>query len=498
MKKSGILLPVSSLPAKAGIGDLGRTAFDLIELLEANHINIWQILPLNPLGFGNSPYQPYSSYAGDEIYLCLEELQKAGLIEQKNTDVVSFSNIRVDYDAVRAYKQPYLREASENFFRLLETKSEDEIFAPTLYSPENVNRLCGNLGKHSDLYTELKLEEFQNEFWLPDYIAFCVEKYQNDSKEFRNYILFVQYLFAKSWRAVKYFANSKHIEIMGDVPFYVGLDSADVRFGRENFLLDRDNLPTSVAGVPPDYFSETGQRWGNPIYDWEYLKKNAYKFWTDRMSYSARLFDIVRVDHFRAFDTYWKIPASCPTAIEGEWLEAPGYEVLQAIISSMGNKELIAEDLGELRDEVRILKDHFSLKGMKIFEFDFVFDKKYAVDVNVPKDVKQIVFYTGTHDNTTLADWYAEKNSASKRKIRKFLAKRGFKTGSFPERAIRYVLGSDCEYAIISMPDILGLGKSGRMNTPGTIGSPNWEWRLSDMETAKKALGGFRNAFLRR
>lgn len=486
MKKSGILLPVSSLPAKAGIGDLGQSAFALIDLLEDNHVNIWQILPLNPLGFGNSPYQPFSSYAGDEIYLCLEELHKAGLIAELHNEEMEFSRARVDYDRVREYKQPLLWEASKRFFEMLGSKSEEEIFAPTIYSVANTG------GK-----SEITLEAFREEFWLKPYIVFCVEKNKNDSKEFKDYILFVQYMFAKSWMAIKQYANAKGVEIMGDVPFYVGLDSADVWDGKENFLLDEDNVPTFIAGVPPDYFSATGQRWGNPIYDWEYLEKHDYRFWTDRMGYSAKMFDIVRVDHFRAFDTYWKIPVSCPTAVEGEWVEAPGYAALRAIIESMGNTELIAEDLGELREEVRVLKDHYGLKGMKIFAFDFDLSGKWAVDVNPPKDESQIVFYTGTHDNTTLMDWYMEKHASGRKKLRRFLAKHGFNQGSFSNRVIRYVLQSQSEYAIISMPDLLGLGKSGRMNTPGTIGSPNWEWRMVDMESAKKAFSQYKKDFKR-
>lgn len=490
MKKSGILLPVSSLPAGAGIGDLGRSAFALVRLLEEHHINIWQILPLNPLGFGNSPYQPYSSYAGDEIYLSLEELAKAGLIPEQAEDICTFSEVRVDYDAVRAFKTPFLREASKTFFSLLHEKSEAEIFANTLYSAKQMDLMCADEQKGK--YQELYLEEFQKEFWLQDYIDFCVKKYDNKTEEFKDYILFVQFMFAKSWRALKFYANALGVEIMGDVPFYVGFDSADVQFGKENFLLDKDNLPTFIAGVPPDYFSETGQRWGNPIYDWEYLKKTEYRFWTNRMSYSAKLFDIVRVDHFRAFDTYWKIPASCPTAIEGEWVEAPGYEVLDAIIRAMGKTELIAEDLGDLREEVRKLKDDFHLKGMKIFEFDFHFKGKYAVDVNIPKDASQIVFYTGTHDNATLVEWYEGLSKSSAKKLRKFLSRHGFKNGSMTDRVIGYILNSDCAYAILSMPDVLGLGKSARMNTPGTIGSPNWEWRLCDLELAKKAFSKYK------
>jgi 4-alpha-glucanotransferase len=481
MKKSGILLPISSLPSRAGIGEFGESALDWLDILEENNIKIWQILPLNPLGYGNSPYQPYSSFAGDEIYISLEELKKEGLLD---IDILEYegSKNKVDYVNAREYKNKYLERA----FLIYKSK-----------------------GFSKGLFSEEEFSEFKKQKWLNDYKDFCLNKYKDlvfprylDKKEsskelFEEYIVFLQYIFYKQWFRVKEYANNKNILIMGDVPFYVGLDSADVFSEPENFLLDKNLMPTFIAGVPPDYFSKTGQRWGNPIYNWDYIKKNDYKFWTDRIGYNAKLFDIVRVDHFRAFDTYWKVPVSCPTAIEGEWIEAPGYETIEKILSVIKDKELVAEDLGELRKEVRILKDYFGLKGMKIFEFGFDFSRKYAKEVNVPLDWEKIIYYTGTHDNATLKEWYYSLSKSSRRKLRKFLTRKGFSEGNISSRVIKYILKSKAEYAIISLPDILECNKEGRINTPGTVGSPNWEWQLSSLGEVNQKINKYKKYFNR-
>lgn len=278
---------------------------------------------------------------------------------------------------------------------------------------------------------------------------------------------------------------------MGDLPFYVGVDSADVWGGKDNFLLDTDGRPIFIAGVPPDYFSETGQRWGNPIYNWEYIKKTGYQFWVERIGYCSKLFDIIRIDHFRAFDTYWKIPASCPTAIEGEWVEVPGYEVIDTLKKKIPGVNLVAEDLGDLRPEVLTLKNHYHLKGMKILVFSIETKGKYAYDSS--EDSDNVIFYTGTHDNDTLMEWYSNLTIAAQRKVRRFLKRKGFVQGNIKDRLISYILKSNAEYAIIPAQDILGLGKEGHMNTPGTVGTPNWEWRMTEFGSIEKELMRYKN-----
>lgn len=323
-RMAGILMPVASLPSKDGIGSLGEQAYRFVDMLVDMGIKVWQILPLNPLGYGNSPYQPFSSYAGDEFYVDLDELVKTGLLkEEREVCSPAGPSDRIDYQRAKQYKEKYLKEAYEAF--CIQNKPDADF------------------------------EEFQKMDWVYPYAVFIALKKQNNlrcwnewPKEQQDWILdhkydishledeigyqiFVQYMFYVQWMALKSYANEKGIYIMGDVPFYVGIDSLDVWSGRENFLLDEQWKPSSVAGVPPDYFSATGQRWGNPVYNWENMQEKGFIFWVNRLKYCSTLYDIIRIDHFRAFDTYWKIPASCETAVEGEWLEAPGYAVFDEL-----------------------------------------------------------------------------------------------------------------------------------------------------------------------
>ena len=487
MKKTGILMPVFSLPSDTGVGELGKQAEKFIEILKDNGIGIWQILPLNPAGFGNSPYQPYSSYAGDEIYISLEELFNMGLLS-KMPKKFNENADKVDYPKVREFKERYLKVAYE------------------IFKDKNM----GDLDEY---------KAFISNKWVYDYAVFRALKEKNNLKcwnewaeEDKNwpykrtdldvelkdkaeYHMFLQFIFDMQWNHIKTTANNNGIEILGDVPFYVGVDSVDVWAGRENFLLDKDGHPVFIAGVPPDYFSATGQRWGNPIYDWDYMKEDGYTFWIDRIGYSSKLFDIVRVDHFRAFDTFWKIPSTCPTAIEGEWIEAPGYEVIDALNANIDNLNLVAEDLGDLRLEVLELKDHYGLKGMKVLMFCLTTYRKRVEDTYKDKD--NMIIYTGTHDNSTLMEWYNDLSTAAKRKVRKFLKRSGFSNGSVKDRLIEYVLSSKAEYAIIPLGDIIGLKKEGHINTPGTVGEPNWQWKIKDFEKAEKELHRYKK-YIRR
>lgn len=485
MRQTGILMPVASLPSRTGVGELGEEAFRFITLLKENGVRIWQLLPMNPVGYGNSPYQPYSSCAGDELYISLDTLYAEGLLKEK-AESFRERETSIDYDAVRTYKEPYLREAFQAF--------------------------CEKKGQREAAY-----QEFISQDWVYEYGVFralkkeqggiCWNEWSEEAKRWpedrytlpeeveaeAQYQMFLQYEYFVQWMKVKERANAEGIQVMGDVPFYVGVDSVDVWGGKDNFLLDTDGRPVFIAGVPPDYFSATGQRWGNPIYDWEYLKENHYQFWVDRIGYSSKLFDIVRIDHFRAFDTFWKIPASCPTAVEGEWIEAPGYEVIDILKEQIPGVNLVAEDLGDLRPEVLELKNHYHLKGMKILVFSIDTSGKYGRDTF--HDVENMIVYTGTHDNDTLMEWYHDLTCARRRKVRRFLARQGVKQGSVRDRLITYMLKSKAEYAILPMADVLGQGKEGHINTPGTVGSPNWEWRMPDFGLAEKEMKRYRNLF---
>lgn len=473
MRQTGILMPVSSLPSRTGVGELGRETKVFLDYLKEAGVKIWQILPLNPVGYGNSPYQPYSSCAGDEIYISLETLYEQGLLKDLPPAFLE-KETHVRYDQVRAWKESYLREAFSRF----EETDDYKTFAQQSWVLEygmfralkekNENRCWNEWDTADKTWPEAKKE-------VPLEIAHEAA-----------YQMFLQYIFFCQWMEIKKTANEKGIQIMGDVPFYVGVDSVDVWAGKDNFLLDTDGRPTFIAGVPPDYFSATGQRWGNPIYDWDYLKENGYQFWVDRIGYSSRLFDIIRIDHFRAFDTFWKIPATCPTAIEGEWIEAPGYEVIDTLLEKIPEVNLVAEDLGDLRPEVLELKEHYHFKGMKILVFSIDTSGKYAKDIF--HDVKNMIIYTGTHDNDTLMEWYDALSVAAKRKVRRFLAREGIRQGSVKDRLLTYTWKSKAEYAIVPMADILGMGKEAHLNTPGTVGSPNWEWRMPDMRKMEISL----------
>lgn len=469
-RMAGVLMPVASLPSKDGVGNFGKEAYAFVDKLADMGIRIWQILPLNPLGYGNSPYQPFSSYAGDELYIDLDLLAEAGYLTTNRDDYETGENPnRIEYEKARAYKVKYLKEAYKGFYE----KSWE--------SPE--------------------FEEFRKKEWVYPYAVFIALKKQNNLRcwnewpqeqqdwildkkydisplqEEINYQMFSQYMFYKQWMALKEYANKKNVLIMGDIPIYVGIDSLDVWSCREDFLLDAEGKPSFVAGVPPDYFSATGQRWGNPIYNWENMQKKNFVFWMNRLSYSSELYDIIRIDHFRAFDTYWKIPASCDTAIEGEWVEAPGYELFDEIYRQMPDIKIVAEDLGDLRPEVLELRDHYNLIGMNIAEFSLP-------STDAVKEHQLI--YTGTHDNQTVKGWFDSLDTKTKVKVRKTLAKHGKSWENFTKKMVRFVYRSNACMAIVPVADILGLDDKARLNTPGTVGSPNWEWRLTDWTALDK------------
>lgn len=468
MRTAGILMPVASLPSDFGVGDFGKYSYDFIDMLERSGVSIWQILPLNPLGYGNSPYQPYSSFAGDEIYIDLCNLQERGLLSEIKPYNKKWD--KVDYEKVRAYKVAYLKKAYKEFVPTQDYKefiTMDWVYDYGVFiSLKKQNKLIGwNMWPKEQqdwiLNKEYKVDHLQDEI---------------------QYEMFLQYIFYEQWMNLKKHANQKGIEIMGDVPFYVGMDSLDVWSDRKSFLLDEKGNPTFVAGVPPDYFSKTGQRWGNPIYNWEYLEETNFDFWYKRLEYCSKMFDIVRIDHFRAFDTYWKIPASCPTAIEGEWLEAPGYKLFDTILKKLNGMHIVAEDLGDLRPEVLELRDHYEFMGMNIAEFSFG-----QVDVNLGKTNE--IMYTGTHDNQTLRGWYQGKSYAEKKKIREQLAELEYVEGPVSWRMVEYAMCSPADFAIIPLQDFINLNDQGRINTPGTLGSPNWEWKLRDYKDFEKKIG---------
>ena len=478
MRRAGILTSISSLPSKYGIGDLGEEAYKFIDIIAESGFRVWQILPINPVGYGNSPYQPYSSYAGDDIYISLDLLVEEGLLKSEELESFNENSNKVDYDNVRRFKNKYLKLAYER-------SKENNLLLKDINKFKSENdwvykyAVFITLKKLNDLKIWLEWPKEQKLF--VDNKNYDINKHSDEI----NYEVFVQYMFYKQWFKLKEYANNKNIKIMGDIPIYVGIDSADVWWNKESFLLDDEYNPSFIAGVPPDYFSATGQRWGNPIYDWNYLKNNNFLFWIERLKWSNSIFDIIRIDHFRAFDTYWKIPASCPTAVEGEWVEAPGYELFDEIYKQIPNIKIIAEDLGDLRPEVLELRDHYNLSGMLIMQFELESDNKIYLNS------KKTIVYTGTHDNQTTLGWYKGLNERQRKNAKNKLMR--YKDRLYTDKIVHLCLDSMADLVIIPIQDFIGLDDSARINTPGTVGAPNWEWKLSSFNGIKKNLMRYKN-----
>lgn len=464
MRKAGILMPIASLPSKYGCGSFGKEAYTFVDKIAKGGFAYWQILPLNPLGYGNSPYQPYSSYAMDELYISLDFLVQLGLLDQ----VPSFHrhHKRIAYDVVRQVHTKYLRQAFNRF-------SQDSNYLHFIQQQWVKEYALFTAFKHLNHHTEWTMwNPSMKDFPIHPSIDIDMYKHEID------YHMFVQYIAYQQWMDLKRYANRKGIEMIGDVPFYVGMDSADVWAHRRDFLLDKDGRPTFVAGVPPDYFSKTGQRWGNPIYDWKYMQEDHFTFWLERLAYAGKIFDQVRIDHFRAFDTYWKIPVSCPTAVEGEWIEAPGYAFFDTLFSKYPAIKILAEDLGDLRDEVIQLRNHYHLTGMKVLQFDF------AEIASLPDE--HCLVYTGTHDNDTLYAWYRHQTRLKQRSLRQYLYHLGYRKHRFVSNAIAYALDSRASMVIVPMADWIHAGREARINLPGKVDTTNWSWRMKDIHALLK------------
>lgn len=467
-RKAGVLLAISSLPGRHGIGDFGKGAYQFADLLKKTDVSIWQILPLNPLAsvYSYSPYQSYSCFAGDEVYIDLDQVYEMGLLDEM---VPSFHEHEemVEYPKVKAYKRVYLKRAYEKF-KSENTSQQYQVFLDTNPWLDSYAKFMAlktlNEGKEWLVWPEEMQEALYNDY---DF---------SPLQDTIGYYCFVQYLFRLQWQKLKKYVNNLEIEIMGDIPMYVGLDSVDVWQNRKNFLLDDAGNPTSVAGVPPDYFSPNGQRWGNPIYDWKYLKDHGYDFWIQRLQLNQALFDIIRLDHFRAFDTYWTIPASSENAREGKWNLGPSYDFFDTILKALPDIKIVAEDLGDLRQEVLKLKDHYQFYGMLITQFH-IMERTVYDDFNIPNHV---IVYTGTHDNQTIEGWYEQLNDMDKERIYQIIRHMNCEESNVSKSMIRYSLQSPSDVTIIPLQDILSLNDDARMNVPSTQGGKNWCWRMHD------------------
>ncbi len=470
-RSCGTLVHPTSFPSKYGMGDLGHEAYEFINFLEETGQTIWQVLPLSPTGYGNSPYASYSAFAGNPYLISPDKLEEKGYL---SADDLSSAMLPVtteaDYEASYDKKDLLYKKAFESF---------------------------NNAASKAD---QKKLEEFKkrNSYWLDDYTLFMACSISNDRKPWNKweknlaqrkpaavkkaaksfsdeieYQTWLQFEFFEQWNTLKDYANSKNIRVVGDIPIFVDHNSADVWSHPEFFAVDKQGNRKLVAGVPPDYFSETGQLWGNPLYKWSAIEKDGFSWWLERFKQMFDLFDAIRVDHFRGFDEYWEVKASEETAINGEWVKAPGVALFTTIKEKLGSLPIIAEDLGLMTQGVEDLRDQFNFPGMKILQFAFDSDSTNSfLPHNYPQNC---VTYTGTHDNDTTIGWYTSAPDVEQHRAREYTRSDG---REIQWELIRLGMFSVADQAIFPLQDFMNLQSEHRMNTPGTVGG-NWMWRYT-------------------
>lgn len=480
-RSSGIIMHITSLPNKYGIGSFGKEAFEFADFLKRAGQKYWQILPLGPTSFGDSPYQSFSAFAGNPYFIDIDILIEEGLLNHGDVENIDFGQ----------------SEHEVNYFKIFKSKMR-------------VLRTAFEKNRKRDLD---RIEEFrkENEYWLEDYSFFmalknafelkswqqwpidiklrekeAMDRYSEELREEINYWIFLQYHFFKQWKELKEYTNKLDISIIGDIPIYVSEDSADAWAASQMFMLDENKMPIKVAGCPPDAFSETGQLWGNPIYDWDYVDKDGYSWWIHRIRENLKLYDVIRIDHFRGFESYWAIPYGDLTAENGEWVKGPGNKLFKAIKNALGEVNIIAEDLGYLTQEVIDFREETGFAGMKVLQF--AFDTREESDYLPHNYNKNCVVYTGTHDNDTFVGWF--ENSGEKEDVNhaikylKLNREEGYNWGF-----IRGAWSSVGNLAIAPIQDFIGLGSEARINTPSTLGI-NWKWKIKvdelTMELADK------------
>ncbi|MBI5035474.1 MAG: 4-alpha-glucanotransferase [Chloroflexi bacterium] len=475
-RRSGVLLHPISLPGRFGIGDLGDAAYRFIDFLQSAGQSYWQVLPLNPTGYADSPYLCFSALAGNPLLINPDKLVEAGYLAPSDIDnVPAFPIDRVDYGWVIQSKTDLLNRAFENFKR---NASDEQRTAFNRFTNEQAVWL-----DDFALFMALKEEHHLKPWYEWDYklqrreettIADARERLGDriENQKFR------QWQFFEQWLAVKKYANDRGIRLIGDIPIFVAYDSAEVWANPQLFYLNKDLKPAIVSGVPPDYFSETGQLWGHPHYRWNVMAKDGYAWWIERFKMAFTQADVVRIDHFRGFYNYWEVPAGEKTAIKGRWVKGPGARFFRAVTAAMGQVAIIAEDLGDFDAESRAgvdaLQEEFGYPGMKVIQFAF---GNGPADPFLPHNYKrEFIAYTGTHDNDTALGWYQETSTEKERDYaRRYLARDGTDIGW---DLIRLAWSSVAHTAMTTVQDLLNLGHSSRMNTPSTVGAPNWCWRM--------------------
>lgn len=469
-RSSGILLPISSIPSKYGIGAFSREAYELVDSLKEAGQSYWQILPLGPTSYGDSPYQSFSTFAGNPYFIDLEALIEEGVLTKKECLECDFGSDPGSIDYGKLYQERFalLRKAYER----------------------------------SEIYKNSEFGEFvrENAFWLEDYALFMAVKncfggmpwnewvedirlrwgfaldYYREKYYFEiEFYKYLQFKFWEQWTRLKTYANNNEIRIIGDLPIYVAFDSSDAWANPQLFQFGENHLPSAVAGCPPDAFSETGQLWGNPLYRWEYHKYTGYDWWTKRMAHCYKLYDVVRIDHFRGFDEYFSIPYGAETAVEGHWEKGPGMDLFWTLERNLGRREVIAEDLGLMTPSVEKLVKDSGYPNMKVLEFAFEPDKETGY---LPHEYdKNCVVYTGTHDNDTVVSWYKTLEEDQKTFLHEYLGNENRAETEIHWEMIKLAMMSTANLCVIPIQDYLGLGKEARMNHPSTLGC-NWKWRM--------------------
>ncbi|MBE6862425.1 MAG: 4-alpha-glucanotransferase [Ruminococcus sp.] len=485
-RSSGILLAVSSLPSEYGIGCFDEYAYKFIDRLAESGQTYWQILPLGPTSYGDSPYQSFSAFAGNPYFISLAELVRQGLLTKEECKGADFgaSSDSIDYEKLYLSRYPLLRRA----YRYSGIQSDSDF---TRFCTENAwlddyalfmaikDKFGG--ASWSDWDEDIRLRKPQ-----------AMENYSSELADEIGFYKYLQYLFYTQWTKLKSYANGKGIGIIGDIPIYTALDSADTWANPKLFQLDGDNIPTAVAGCPPDGFAADGQLWGNPLYDWKAHRETGYEWWISRLEHCFRLYDVVRIDHFRGFDEYYSIPFGDKTAKNGHWEKGPGIELFRAVENALGKREVIAEDLGFMTDTVRQLVRDCGFPNMKVLEFAFDSRDTGSRNDYLPHNyTENCVAYTGTHDNQTIASWFETISDEERKTAREYLCDEYTPDDKLHRAFISLIMRSRADVCIIPMQDWLRLKDDARMNTPSTVGE-NWKWRMTPSQLSGGIFGEIR------
>lgn len=469
---SGVLMHVTSLPSLGGVGDLGPAAYAFVDWLASAKQRLWQVLPLNPTGYGNSPYSAISAFAGSPLLLSLERLMQNGWLQSAELENLPGQEGNVDFDRVTKEKLPLIELAAGRFL--------DQADDPTRERYQSFLKANAEwLTDYARFVVLRRLNEYKHwgewpaELANHDIDALAVWDQDHATELAKEYA--IQFLFQEQWEALRTYCAAQDIRVMGDMAIFVSYDSSDVWANRDLFELDEQGLPTAVSGVPPDYFSATGQRWGNPLYRWRYLEQHGFDWWVQRVKRQLELYDLLRLDHFRGFEAYWRIPANEETALNGEWVEAPGHSLFDRLKAALGGSlPLIAEDLGVITDKVEKLRTDFEMPGMRVLQFGFA---GRGAHLHLPhKYVPNMVVYTGTHDNNTTLGWWREAGDLDRSSLLTYLGPLAHEN-DVVWAMIRAAERSVAAICLIPIQDLLHLGSEGRMNTP-SVPQDNWTWRM--------------------